>query len=81
MHKPDGGVVMTITINIIGGAPPFTIKHDGNLVGTTSSRQYYFAFDVAGCSGIAHNIIVESADGQSKKHDYWLGRDVLPWCQ
>ena len=80
-HKPDGGVVLTITIKIIGGAPPFTIKHDGNVVGTTTDRQYYFGFEAAGCKGIAHNIIVESADSQSQKHDYWLGRDALPWCQ
>jgi hypothetical protein len=80
-HKPDGGVVLTLTIKIIGGAPPFTIKHDGDFVGTTMSREYYFGFEAAGCKGIAHNITVESADGQSKKHDYWLGKDVLPWCQ
>ena len=79
--KPDGGVVMTVTIKIIGGAPPFTIKHDGNVVGTTMSREYFLGFDVAGCKGIAHNIIVESADGQNKKRDYWLGGDILPWCQ
>jgi hypothetical protein len=80
-HKPDGGVVVTLTIKIIGGAPPFTVKHDGIVVGTTMNRQYYLVFDAAGCSAIVHNITVESADGRDKEHDYYLGKDVLPWCQ
>jgi hypothetical protein len=76
----EGGVVLTVTIKIIGGAPPFTVKHEGDVVGVTMERQFYFSFRWSGCGGIAKNITVESADGDTKTHDYWLGPEVLPWC-
>ena len=76
----EGGVVLTVTIKIIGGAPPFTVKHEGNVVGQTMNREFFFGFPWAGCKAIARNITVESADGQSKSKDYWLAGEVLPWC-
>jgi hypothetical protein len=78
--KEGGGVIVVLKIKIIGGAPPFTVKHEGNVVGTTWDREFTFEFPWAGCKAIARNITVQSADGQSKSHDYYLNKDVMPWC-
>jgi len=78
--QPDGNVKVVVKVEITGGAPPFTIKHDGNVVGKTWDRLYLLDFLHLGCSGIGHTITVESADGQSVTHDYWLHIDRLDWC-
>jgi hypothetical protein len=75
-----GGVMVTVTIKIIGGAPPFTVRHEGNVVGQTMNREFFLGFPWAGCKAITRNITVESADGQSKSKNYWLGTEVMPWC-
>jgi len=77
---PDGNVKVVVKVEITGGAPPFTIKHDGVVVGTTWERLFLVDFLHLGCSGIGHTITVESADGQSVTHDYWLHMDRLDWC-
>jgi hypothetical protein len=76
----DGGILVTIKVKIVGGAPPFTIKHEGNVVGTTWEREYNVEFPWAGCKPIARNITVESADGQSASKNYWISTDVMGWC-
>jgi hypothetical protein len=78
---PDGKIKVVVKVEITGGAPPFTIKHDGNVVGKTWERLYLVDFVAEGCSGLAHSITVESADGQSVTHDYWLPRAELGWCE
>jgi hypothetical protein len=77
----SGGVLVTVKIKIIGGAPPFTVKHEGDVIGNTTNREFLFEFSWVGCQGIARNITVESADGQSKSKNYWLSRDVMGWCE
>jgi hypothetical protein len=79
-HDGSGGILVTLKIKIIGGAPPFTIKHEGDVIGSTANREFLFEFPWAGCGAIARNITVESADGQSKSKGYWLNRDVMGWC-
>lgn len=78
--QPDGNVKVVVEVEITGGAPPFTIKHDGSVDGKTWGRLYLLDFLHLGCSGIGHTITVESADGQSVTHDYWLHIDRLDWC-
>jgi hypothetical protein len=78
--QDSGGVIVVVKIKIIGGAPPFTIKHEGNVIGETTDREYIFEFPWAGCKAVARNVTVESADGQSKSKNYWLSSDVMPWC-
>jgi hypothetical protein len=78
--QPDGNVKVVVEVVITGGAPPFTVKHDGNVVGKTWERSFLVDFLHMGCSGIGHTITVESADGQSITHDYWLHVDRLDWC-
>ncbi len=70
---------MTILIHITGGAPPFTIHHDVDVF-ETGERDAPIVFR-HGCGAIVHTITVESADGQSVTHDYWIPEEVLPWCQ
>jgi len=79
-RRESGGVWVTVKVKIVGGAPPFKIYYDGDLHGESTEREYLLKFAAAGCGQIAHNIVVESADGQSKSHDFWLGGDKLPWC-
>jgi hypothetical protein len=79
-RQPDGNVKVVVKVEISGGAPPFTIKHDGAAVGTTWERLYLLDFLHLGCTGIAHTITVESGDGQSVTHDYWLNVDRMDWC-
>ncbi|MBE9507596.1 MAG: hypothetical protein IMY86_06050 [Chloroflexi bacterium] len=77
---PDGRKKVVLLIHITGGTPPFTIKHDGNVAGEASGWDYPLEFFVSGCTGIVHNITVESADGQSVSHDYMISTDQQPWC-
>jgi hypothetical protein len=76
----EGGVLVTVKVKIIGGAPPFTIYYDGGRHDETSEREYLLKFPAAGCGQIVHTITVESADGQSKTDDFWLGGELLLWC-
>jgi hypothetical protein len=76
---PNGQVRVTLLVQISGGAPPFTVRHDIEAF-QTSERDYLLVFDRAGCAGMAHTITVESADGQSVSHDYWIGAELQPWC-
>lgn len=76
-HLSDGEYECKIILRITGGAPPYTVHHDLDVF-TTSESNPTLVFTARGCNGIMHNIIVESADGQSVKHDYWISP---PWCQ
>ncbi|MGD1996045.1 MAG: hypothetical protein PVH62_04650 [Anaerolineae bacterium] len=74
---PDGSHEVTIVVRISGGAPPFTVRHDVEEI-QTSERDYPLVFiHHGGCRAINHSITVESADGQSVAHDYWI---PAPWC-
>ncbi len=79
-HHAGGGVLVTVKVKIIGGAPPFTVYYDGGFHGESREREYLLDFPAQGCGQIVHTITVESADGQSKTDDFWLGGDLLPWC-
>lgn len=72
----NGEQEATIILRISGGAPPYTIHHDQSITTTWETRPKII-FQAQGCSALVHTIIVESADGQSVKHDYWI---PVPWC-
>ncbi|MBN1179589.1 MAG: hypothetical protein JXD18_10270 [Anaerolineae bacterium] len=72
----SGDVEVTLQISIQGGAPPFTIHHDVEVF-VTSERDYIFTLQRSGCSPIVHTAVVESADGQSVSHDYFI---AASWC-
>lgn len=71
----DGGYEATIIVRITGGAPPYTVHHDLDVF-TTRETHLAIVFTARGCA-LVHTILVESADGQSIKHDYWIR---TPWC-
>ena len=71
----DGGRRCLIVVRISGGAPPFTISHDV-FQDTTNEREYLLYFVESGCT-IVHTIKVDSADGQTLSHQYWI---PAPWC-
>jgi serine/threonine protein kinase len=71
----EGGHEGTIIVHIIGGVPPFTVRHDVESF-TTSERDYTLELVERGCD-IIHNITVESADGQTVSKDYYIR---APWC-
>lgn len=66
----EGGHQATIIVHISGGVPPFVIYHDTERF-VTDQRDYPIKFRVGGCA-IIHSITVESADGQSVTHDYFI---------
>ncbi|MGD1992973.1 MAG: hypothetical protein PVI59_07250 [Anaerolineae bacterium] len=72
----EGDYEVTLVIHITGGAPPFTVHHDLDTF-ETDERDYAIVWRRSGCSAINHTITVESADGQSATHDYWI---PVPWC-
>jgi hypothetical protein len=72
----NGGYEATIILNITGGAPPYTIHHDLDVF-VTKEAAPAIVFEAQGCSALVHTIIVESTDGQSVTHDYWI---PVPWC-
>lgn len=78
--QTDGSIKIVLKIMITGGAPPFTIRHEHNVVGQTWAREYYLTLFRTGCAGIAYNITVQSADGQTISKDYWIGVEQQPWC-
>lgn len=71
----EGGKRVTIRLQITGGLPPFTIRHEGERF-ETDARDYALRFVVDRCA-ILGTIRVESADGQAVSHDYWIS---APWC-
>jgi hypothetical protein len=79
-RREGGGVWVTVKVKIIGGAPPLTIYFDGGPHDETTERDYLLKFPAEGCGQIVHTITVESADGQSKTDDFWLGGELLLWC-
>jgi len=78
--QADGSVKIVLKITITGGAPPFTVSHEHNVVGQTWAREYSLTLFRSGCAGIAYNITVQSADGQTVSKDYWIGIEQQPWC-
>ena len=72
----DGGYEATIILRITGGAPPYTVHHDLDVF-TAEETNPAIVFKAQGCSALVHTIQVDSADGQSVKHDYWI---QPPWC-
>jgi hypothetical protein len=74
---PDGKQEATIILHITGGAPPYTVHHDLDVF-TTWEADPAIVFEARGCSALVHTIVVESADGQSVTHDYWI---AVPWCE
>lgn len=77
---PDGRYRVYVTIHISGGAPPFTVRQEGQVVAESWQRDVQFNFERGGCAAIVYTVIVNSADGQSVSHDYWIGTDKQPWC-
>ncbi|MDY6877680.1 MAG: hypothetical protein SWK90_15975 [Chloroflexota bacterium] len=73
----DGEYECKIILHVTGGAYPYTIHHDLDVF-TVWEGKPEVVFTARGCSALVHTIIVESADGQSVKHDYWI---PAPWCQ
>jgi hypothetical protein len=72
----NGAYEATIILNITGGAPPYTVHHDLDVF-VTEETDPAIIFEARGCSALVHTIIVESTDGQSVTHDYWI---PVPWC-
>jgi len=66
-----------IVLEITGGAPPYTVHHDLNAF-TTWETSPVLTFTARECGAIVHTIKVESADGQTAIHDYWI---PPPWCE
>ena len=73
---PGGANEATIILRITGGAPPYVVHHDLDEF-VTEGPNPAVIFEAQGCSALVHTIVVESADGQSVKHDYWI---PPPWC-
>ncbi len=78
---PEGRYRVYVTIHISGGAPPFTVYQENQLVAESSLRDLQFNFERTGCAAIVYTIVVQSADGQRVSHDYWIGVDQQPWCR
>ena len=72
----EGGKRAEIHLNISGGAPPFTVYHDITLIGETQERFFNLTFVTNECT-LNHSIRVDSSDGQSVSHSYWI---EAPWC-
>jgi hypothetical protein len=72
---------VVLRVDIVGGAPPFTVSHGGNVDGTTSSRVYLIEFEWSACkSAMVQSITVKSSDGQEVKKDYYIPVSLMPWC-
>jgi hypothetical protein len=66
-----------IILQITGGAPPYIVHHDLEVFETWDNRPA-IVFTAHGCGAIVHTIKIESADGQTVTHDYWIS---APWCE
>jgi hypothetical protein len=75
-HLGDREYECTIIVPVTGGARPYTVHHDLDVL-TTWETDPAIVFRARECSGIAHTITIESADGQTVSHDYWIRP---PWC-
>ena len=73
----NGEMEATIILHISGGAPPYTVYHDQDLVTTTWKTDPAIVFQARACNALVHTIIVESADGQTTRNKYWI---PVPWC-
>jgi len=73
---PDDKYECRIVLRITGGAPPYTVHHDLEVFETWETRPT-LVFTASGCGSIVHTIKVESADGQTALHDYFIS---APWC-
>jgi len=71
----NGEYKVTIILHIQGGIPSFTIYQDGIEMGVTDSKEYALIFNARG-RNIVHTVTIESADGQSVSHDYFI---KAPW--
>ncbi len=74
---PNGKQECKIILQITGGAPPYTVHHDLDVF-TTWETNPTLVFTAHGCGAIVHTIKIESADGQTVIHDYWIS---APWCE
>ena len=75
-YLPEDEYECTIILQITGGAPPYTVRHDLDEL-TTWETNPAIVFKARGCIRIVHTITVESADGQTVSHDYAI---TPPWC-
>lgn len=66
-----------IILRISGGAPPYTVSHDVDAFSTWETNPA-IVFKARGCDAVVHTITVESADGQTVSHDYYIHP---PWCK
>lgn len=72
---------VVLRVDIVGGAPPFTVSHGPTVQGTTSDRVYLIEFEWSSCkSAMVQSITVESSDGQKVKKDYFVPVALMPWC-
>ena len=72
----NGKYMVTFTVHIEGGAPPFTVIHQDVGSYVTSEREYNLAKEW-GCGAMTGNIRVNSADGQTYSQDYFVPDT---WC-
>ena len=80
--EPKGSTnKVVIRVDIVGGAPPFTVSHGPTVQGTTSDRVFLIEFEWGSCkSAMVQSITVESSDGQTVKKDYFIPVERMPWC-
>jgi hypothetical protein len=80
--EPKGATnEVVLKVNIVGGVPPFTVSHGGNVDGTTSDRVYLIKFEWNSCkSAMVQSITVESSDGQKVTKNYFIPVAAMPWC-
>jgi hypothetical protein len=72
---------VVLRVDIVCGAPPFTVSHGPTVQGTTSDRVYLIEFEWSSCkSAMVQSITVESSDGQTVKKDYFIPVALMPWC-
>ena len=74
-EKLNGEYRATIIVRISGGTGPFLVQHDVD-ANLTAEREYALVFLASGCT-MVHTIRVDSSDGQSVSHDYYINS---PWC-
>jgi len=74
---PDDDHECRVILQISGGAPPYTVSHDLDVFSTWETNPA-IVFKARGCDAIVHTIAVESADGQTVSHDYYIHP---PWCK
>lgn len=74
-ERVDDAYRVTIIVHITGGTAPFVVRHDMDSFVTTE-RAFPLVFTASGCT-IVHTIAVDSSDGQSVSHSYYINS---PWC-